>query len=260
MKRYYFLSGLPRSGSTLLASLLNQHPDIHASGTSALLDLLFGQAELVQRYRTLYEISNSQEIELYNGMFYSYYKHIDKNNIIDKHRVWPKFIDGLRKMNIEPKIICTNRPIPEIITSYITLIDKYPESPNFIDTSIKKKKIKVSVESRAALIWTDYINISYTILKDAMKTHPENLIIINYDNIINNPIMVLDSICDFFEIEKYKSYKFGDIKNNQIEKDDGWGIRDLHVIRPELKKVSKSPIDVIGEELTNHYNQFNLLP
>ena len=42
MKKLYFLSGLPRSGSTVLAGILNQHPDVHASSTSGLLDMLVG--------------------------------------------------------------------------------------------------------------------------------------------------------------------------------------------------------------------------
>jgi len=40
MKTLFFLSGLPRSGSTLLGSLLNQHPEIYATPTSPLADLL----------------------------------------------------------------------------------------------------------------------------------------------------------------------------------------------------------------------------
>ena len=35
-----FLSSLPRSGSTLLASLLNQRPDVYASPTSNLCNTL----------------------------------------------------------------------------------------------------------------------------------------------------------------------------------------------------------------------------
>ena len=38
MKNFIMLSGLPRSGSTVLSSLLNQHPDIFVSTTSPLAD------------------------------------------------------------------------------------------------------------------------------------------------------------------------------------------------------------------------------
>ena len=40
MKTLYFLGGFPRSGSTLLGSLLNQHPDIYVSPTSPLGDVV----------------------------------------------------------------------------------------------------------------------------------------------------------------------------------------------------------------------------
>ena len=91
-KKYHFLSGLPRSGSTLLASIMNQHPSIHTSATSALLDLLVAQASAVSMNRTLYEISETQEIAIYNSMMDAYYNHIEKNNVFDKHRAWPKLV------------------------------------------------------------------------------------------------------------------------------------------------------------------------
>ena len=40
MKQVHFLSGLARSGSTLLGSIVSQHPQIHVTPTSPLLDLL----------------------------------------------------------------------------------------------------------------------------------------------------------------------------------------------------------------------------
>jgi sulfotransferase len=37
MKNYYFLSGLPRSGSTLLQSVLSENPKFHCEGNSPLM-------------------------------------------------------------------------------------------------------------------------------------------------------------------------------------------------------------------------------
>ena len=42
MKNIYFLAGLPRSGSTVLAAILSQNPAVHTTGTSGLLDMLVG--------------------------------------------------------------------------------------------------------------------------------------------------------------------------------------------------------------------------
>jgi sulfotransferase len=261
MKTYHFLSGLPRTGSTLLASILNQHPSIHVSATSALLDLLVAQANAMQLNRGLYEITNFQEIEVYNGMIDSYYKHIDKDIIFDKHRAWPNLIPALYKMGFsDVKVICTNRPVADIVSSYITLIDKNPEYPNFIDELIINKNLEINTSNRAMTIWNDYVQIPHTVLKNAISTNRNNLLFINYDDIINDPKSVIDTICTFFKIQKFDGYDFTNIVNNQPEKDEnGWKLKDLHVIRPELKKVSVPPEKVIGPELTNYFNQFNLV-
>src|SRR3954451_24897786 len=41
-KKYCFISGLPRSGSPLLANILAQNPRFHASATSGILDVMVG--------------------------------------------------------------------------------------------------------------------------------------------------------------------------------------------------------------------------
>ena len=41
-KTLHFLSGIPRSGSTVLAAILNQNPETHVSTTSGLVHALDG--------------------------------------------------------------------------------------------------------------------------------------------------------------------------------------------------------------------------
>lgn len=43
------LAGLPRSGSTLVANILNQHPDVHVTGTSPLFDAIDAVAGALSR-------------------------------------------------------------------------------------------------------------------------------------------------------------------------------------------------------------------
>ena len=44
-KKYYFMSGLPRSGSTLLSTLLNQNPEIYSGPSSPVLGVMVGAHE-----------------------------------------------------------------------------------------------------------------------------------------------------------------------------------------------------------------------
>ena len=41
MKDYYFLAGLPRSGNTVLSSILNQNPLIYSSPLSPISEILY---------------------------------------------------------------------------------------------------------------------------------------------------------------------------------------------------------------------------
>ena len=60
----HFLSGLPRSGSTVLAALLNQRNDIHVTPTSGLIDI-FGA--VVQTDGTLWAWGSNSAGEVGQG-------------------------------------------------------------------------------------------------------------------------------------------------------------------------------------------------
>ena len=128
----------------------------------------------------------------------------DKNIIFDKHRGWPNMISALRKIKYEPKILCTVRPIPEIIVSYIKLIEKNPDFLNFIDEGIKKKRLASNTFNRAMTIWFECIHPSYSLLRDIVANNRKNFLIIQYDEIVNNPMMVLNDVNSFSESGQVK--------------------------------------------------------
>ena len=108
-------------------------------------------------------------------------------------------------------------------------------------------------------IWSDYVQIPHNILINAINENPTNLLFINYNSIIENPLAELEKIEMFLDIPSYTNYQFKNIQNKNPEKDEtGWRLKDLHSIRPELKKISQNPIDVLGNELTTYFNQFNI--
>jgi len=53
-KKYYFLSGFPRSGNTLLSTILNQNPTIATTGHSFIPDI-FLQLERIKNYNVTYK-------------------------------------------------------------------------------------------------------------------------------------------------------------------------------------------------------------
>ena len=134
MEQIYFLSGMQRSGSTLLCCLLNQHPKIHATSTSPLLDIV-GAVETKLEECTgqfTFDYETKSKI-LMSSIIESFHKDIEKPIIIDKHRGWPVVIREIELRYKKPKIICTNRSVPEVISSFIQLIKNNNTLDNTID-------------------------------------------------------------------------------------------------------------------------------
>ena len=259
MKNIYFLSGMQRSGSTLLSCLLNQHPKIHATATSPLLDVVhaagFKLEECNSQFTFDFETTNKNITE---SIISSFHKDVNEPIVIDKHRGWVGFIEQIEKNYKRPKIICTNRSVPEIITSFIKLIENNNTLNNTVDRDLRSKGIPISITNRSDHLFNAFVNGPRMSIIDGLENYRDCIHIVEYDNIVNFPQETMDKVYKFLEIESF-DHNFNDIKNTcEEEKDDAWGIENLHIIRSKLQKTSTSPEEVLGKELTEYYRQFDI--
>lgn len=260
MKTMYFLGGLPRSGSTLLGSLLNQHPDIYVSPTSPLGDVLTDIEKSFNKLDVQFTFDRKNiSHNVYSSVLANFYNHIEKSIILDKHRFWGKNLDTVQKfLSNKPKIISTYRPIPEVLTSYISLIEKTKHENNFIDNHLKKDNLEINNFNRSHHIWRYYVSPSYESMVYGLTKYPDWIYMVNYNDLINNPQNVMKEIYNFLEVPNHEN-NFNNITNACAEqKDEAWGLKDLHTIRPELSKISQDPIDVIGKENVKLYSKFDI--
>ena len=131
-----FLSSLPRSGTTLLTSLLNQRDDVYATPTSNLTYIL---EETVSKWNSRKETqaqsgTNEDLHRLLKGIVDSRYT-TDKL-IFDNGRDWadPKFIKTMQQVVGDVKIVATVRPVAECVASFVK-IAKPTNINNFLSSS-----------------------------------------------------------------------------------------------------------------------------
>lgn len=258
-KQFVMMSGLPRSGSSVLGSLLNQHPLIHASTTSPVIDLIGIiddnwnniSASLANRHPDQYG-------NIINGMIAGAYHHIDKPVIIDKNRLWPRYGKLMTyALGSKPKIICTVRSIPEILSSYILLINRNSDKITFVDQDLIDNKLAINNKNRCRILWEKYINHPYTSFRIGYNSSDIDMYIVEYDQIVNDSQLTMNKICEFIGIESYQV----DINNMQSmpENDDyHGGMTGLHDVRSVMKRISPLPEHVIGKELTKLYTDMKL--
>lgn len=251
------LSGLPRSGSTLLTSLLNQHPKIYATSTSPVIGMVtnFYYNWESQTSTQVEDKDERQRTNMVAAMVLAAHKHIEKPIVVDKNRGWAKTGKLLTELlGKQPKMICTVRNIPDIMASFITLINK--DNDNWVDKHLKETGFAINNINRCRLLWSGVVGESWQAFKSGYQFNKQNMLIFEYDSITSSPLEVMKKIEEYLEIEPFQ-YDLNNLKPMK-EKDELHGFRGLHDIRPIVKKTSLPPEQIIGKELTQYYNDMKL--
>src|SRR5271165_7524932 len=93
----HFISGLPRSGSTLLAGILRQNPRFHAGMTSPVGGMYMAlEGAMSRRNEAAVFIGEAQRRDVLRGLFANYYNEIEKEKLVfDTNRVWSAKLPAL---------------------------------------------------------------------------------------------------------------------------------------------------------------------
>src|SRR5580693_1208146 len=96
----HFISGLPRSGSTLLAAILRQNPRFHAGMTSPVGALYMAlESALSRRNEAAMFIEEAQRREVLQGLFSNYYQAQQAEKLVfDTNRTWCTKLPALAQL------------------------------------------------------------------------------------------------------------------------------------------------------------------
>lgn len=259
-KKFYFMAGMPRSGSTLLISILNQNPILYGTPTSPLLDLLFLNEMAWRKCPSV--IANPMPVQLESiseAIINGCWEHVPQQIIIDKHRAWGRNLRAIEYIfKTKPKLIITVRDIPSVLASFMRLLRNSKQSPNYIDQILLDRRIPLNDDNRVDVLWNDFVFDPWHSFKTAYETDKTSLLLVDYDRLMVDKENVMKEVYQFLELP-YFSHDFNNIQNES--KDDdlmAWGLEDLHTIRPKLEKTAKSPQEVLGEKIYTKYYNMNL--
>jgi len=230
-KKLYFISGLPRSGSTLLSAILNQNPNFYSGPSSPVVKIMETIATTINDLDLFKAFPKVTQVESYIGDFIKYYySDITQEVIFDKNRVWTgKVTDILHYFKIKPKIICMVRDISEIYMSI--------------------KNTKINIDSNLLLTKDDILlQDPYDNLKIGFNNYKDCIHIVEYNNLINKPKETLQKIYKFLN-ENYYEHTFNNIKSTYKELDkEAYGDANLHSLRSTLSKSTTTPTqDIIDK-------------
>lgn len=256
-KKYFFMAGLPRSGSTLLSALLGQNPQIYAGPSSPVFSSM---ALLENHFRVDPFFSGFPKIPQGNSIIANiisqYYSDVDKPVVIDKNRAWTgniRFIEGYIKQ--EAKVICPVRDVDEILASFITMIHRNPyregnERLNIIDEQLVRNGIALNDNNRC-----DYIAGPQGILGQSMQAmqdgidqgFADRMFFVEYKRLVASPDKVMREIYEFLSMSPF-SHDFKNIENKERENDIAtYGLPDMHEVRKEISRANINPQTVLSK-------------
>ena len=257
MKQFYFMSGLPRSGSTLLTALLNQNPNIHASTNSPLLDTIHYTEEYLLKNSEQYKANPKPECahKVLSSIPYNYYFNTPENIIVDKSRGWVNQIEHIKDyITKEPKIICPVRDIHDIISSFLYLIQK-SSTTSFIDKGLIERNIPITNDNRADYLMSSEgsIGLCYHALSEAYrKGNDKYLLLVDYDDLIKNPQQQLNRIYEFLEIPKF-THNFDSVRTKEDEDDSVYQLENMHTVRDKVEKIHRDNTKFLSKYILNKY-------
>lgn len=249
--RFAFLSGLPRTGSTVLTTLLSQHPQLHPTGSSCVREIILSahNFRLGESPYFDHDDPNSQMWGIMRGGLLGAYSDVDEGKIIvEKDRGWASNLPRLRRLlGSDPKIIATVRPVTEIISSFILLSDKLGGKGKIDEIALERGKPGDN-RMRARIIWDQYIYPNWRTLKAGWECDPDCFLLLSYDDIVSRPQETMGRICTYLHIEPFGIETQG-LSNPNPENDAVYGLPGLHDVRTKLERASPSATEVLGEEL-----------
>ena len=260
MKTYYFDAGLPRSGSTLLGSLLNQNPLLHAGPLSPVFEVMYYTRDRLQGEQA--QAFPKPEIfkKMVKNVIETYYEDVDKPVVVDRCRAWPAHINLIKEyITPDPKILCTVRHPLDILASFIDLINN-SRSISFIDKALLQQGMFITNDTRCNLmmspggiIW-ESMNALATAFRNNQTSH---IHFIQYDDLVENPKRVMQGIHSFLRMKPYE-YDFENIEAKYREKDtEVYGLPTMHEVRSKIEKTSRHYSEVLSEEVINKYKDLD---
>ena len=260
---YYFMSGLPRSGSTLLRSILNQNESIYSGPISPSVELLYYTDKYFQSSEMLLASPNPQGCyDVLSNMMDHFYHNImekeGKSKIIEFNRAIPNNIERFRTyIKDDVRIVCPVRSIPEILASFISLIHKNSDKVSFVDQYLIDKGIEVNDDTRCDYLMSDYGIVGqalFAMSRPYLRNEQSLLKIVEYDDLVENTDKVMEEIYDFWGLEKY-SHSYENLENTYPENDIfQYNLDGMHTIGRTIKKTCKKPEEVLSKEIIEKYS------
>lgn len=234
MRSIHFISGLPRSGSTLLAALLRQNPRFYANMSTPLAGMVNAMlGEMSDRNELSTFITDTQRRRTLRGLFEHYYgEEFAAEVIFDTNRAWCAKLPVLCGLFPDVKMIACVRHVSWIIDSVERVIRNNALRPS----SIFNFQAGGTIYSRAEGLANGdgMVGFAYNALKEAFYgEHAQHLMLLQYETLVRDPAKAMAAVYEFIGTTPFQ-HDFDNVQFDAEEFDERSGTPGLHAIRKKV--------------------------
>ncbi len=234
--RYHFISGLPRSGSTLLAAILRQNPRFRAGMTSPVGALFCGLLDQVSAGTEFGPVvTHEQRRRLLRGLFDSYYAEQAEDTVVfDTNRLWSAKLPAILDLFPSAKVIACVRNVAWVMDSIERLYRANPyENTRLFNDAVERNTVYSRVDTLAQN--NRLVGFSWTAIKEAFYSEQAaSLLLVDYELLANAPAKVLPLLYKFIGEPLFEGHDFTQVEFAAPEFDTALGLSGLHTVRPHV--------------------------
>lgn len=251
MPKFHFISGLPRSGSTLLSAILSQNPRFQASMSGPVAGLLGSLLEnLSGKNEFSVFIDDRQRRRIAESVFNSFYADCAAEVVFDTNRSWCARMPLLNDLHPRSKVIACVRHMPWVIDSIERLIQKNVFQPSSIFGYMAGGTVYSRAEGVAKA--DGMVGYAFNALKEAYYGDYASgrLMLLQYETLVSDPQKAIAAVYQFIGEAPFE-HDFEHIEFDASDFDRKAGTPGLHHVRPQVAHQERA--SVLPPDIFNRY-------
>jgi sulfotransferase len=238
--KIHFISGLPRSGSTVLAAILRQNPRFHAAMSGPLCGIFEGLLQSMGEANdySLF-LAEAQRERIARSLFEAYYADLADRLIFDTNRGWTGQLSALAQLFPEARVLCCVRSPAWILDSFERRVQQAPLRRGKMFKGPASVNAYARVES---LVKGGALGSALQMLRQAWSGEwAGRLVVIRYETLSEQPALVMGRLYELLGEEPF-AHDFEHVEYDAPEFDERLGLPGLHRVAARVQPHERKTI------------------
>jgi len=262
-KKLVCVTGLPRSGSTLLCQLLAHHPEIYCPGqTSPLLQMLLQLRQSTSDNEILLaQLDNQPEevlgrlMQAYRGFMNGWYEKVSQPVVVDKNRSWIAQMDLAVQLSSSCKMLVCLREPGQILGS----IEAQHQKTLAMDSPDNLASYSPYDRANRLFSKEGVVGFALNNFRNAQDFAPDQqrrMLCVLFEDLVANTPAVMERVWDFIDLPKHE-IDFDKLSLLPGESDSHYRLKYTHNTYSSIRPTKPHTIPTrIDKELRNGFDWF----